>query len=480
MRPPFTIRTIVVVAALCLGGSANAQLRVAAWNITNWGVTSLPNARATAFQTSFYGNFMGRSMSPDIVMLSEVQTAAGLNTFVQLMNQAPGSPGDWAAYGWPSPIAPQLTLPDTQSACVYRTSKITPAGPVVTVSQGGGAPEPPRNTYRFDFYPAGYVAPGALMSVYNVHLKAGSAGSDESRRLLECQRIRLDANNLSVRGGIMVVGDFNISSSSAGSYQQLVGNQADNTGRVFDPINSPGTWGDQQSARFLHTQDQSNNQANVGMDDRYDFITMSSGLIDGDGLHYIGNANLAYSTTTWNDPNHSYRSYGNDGGSWIGGQSFGLRVTGNTMVGPTVAQALIDSTGGQSGHLPVIADLRVPPVAATDVPLIDFGLVGQGFVATAQIQINNVGNMSLWGADGIADLTYSFNTSGAYVGPGGAFTDRADDGPKTHTITLDTSNPGRINGTVTITTNDPLRPTMIVNCTALVAGRIIRPTPVVP
>lgn len=476
------LRSFAVSSLVMIAGASQAQLRIVAWNITNWYVTNQADPRIAAFQTSIYGEFQSRKMAPDIMMISEIGNANSLAAFVTMLNQAPGSPGDWAAYAWPTPISPQTTLPDTQSACVYRTSKITPASPVVTISQGGGAPEPPRNTYRFDFYPSGYVTAEALMSVYNVHLKAGSASGDEPRRLVEAQRIRLNANGLSSRGGIIVCGDLNLSSSSAGSYQELIGNQLDNTGQVFDPIKSPGTWGDNINFKFIHTQDQwvsSGTGAGVGMDDRYDFILMDAKLLDGEGLHYIGNSNLAYSTTTWNDPNHSYRCWGNDGSSWYSGTSHGLTVTGNTMVGATIAQALINSTGGQSGHLPVFADLRVPPVAATNVATLDFGIVGQGLTATLPIQVNDNGDLLKWGTDGVADLLYSFNTTGNFFGPSGSFTDRADDGAKTHLITVNTTNPGRINGTVTITTNDPLRPTLTINCTAMVAGRITRP-PSVP
>lgn len=410
-------------------------------------------------------------MNPDIIFLTEIINQTSLNTLVNVFNNAFGSPGDFAAYQF-------LTGPDTQAACLYRTSMVVPMGNPVLISAGGSAPEPPRNTYRYDFCPVGYVNSATTISVYNVHLKAGDASGDRSRRLLECQRIRLDANNLSQRAGIMVVGDFNIDSSSESSYQELIGNQADNSGRFFDPINTPGNWSGNASFKYVHTQDQYASDgigAGIGIDDRYDFIIMDGGLLDGIGMHYLGNSNIPYSTSTWNDPNHSYRSWGNDGSSWYSGTSHMLTIAGNTMVGPTIAQALVTSTGNQSGHLPLFADVRVPAVASTDVLNLDFGLIGPGFTYQLPLQVANTGDTIKWGMNGVADLSYSFNTTGSFFGPAGTFTDRADDGPKTHQITASTATPGRINGTVTITTNDPLRPTLTINCTALIVGTVSPP-----
>jgi hypothetical protein len=196
-------------------------------------------------------------------------------------------------------------------------------------------------------------------------MKAGSTSSDQSRRLVESQRIRDNAQGLDTNpsNGVndalpagynfALVGDFNIQTSTQAAYQELVGSQANNAGRFFDPINTPGSWNNSSAYRFVHTQN-----PNADMDDRLDFILVSASLIDGGGIDYIGNSALAYSTSTWNDPNHSYRVWGNDGTSY----GAGITVSGNTMVGATIAQAIKDSVGGSAtgGHLPVFLDLTLP------------------------------------------------------------------------------------------------------------------------
>jgi hypothetical protein len=171
--------------------------------------------------------------------------------------------------------------------------------------------------------------------------------------LLEAQRIRDDAEALPSGWHFLLGGDFNIQSSFQSAYQELVGSQANNDGRFTDPIKTPGSWNNTSTYRIVHTQDP---VGAGGMDDRHDQILVSSGLVDGAGADYIGDPDTAYSTTTWDDPSHSYRSWGNDGTSF----NVAMTITGNQMVGTTIAQALANTAAG-GGHLPVFLDLRVPP-----------------------------------------------------------------------------------------------------------------------
>jgi hypothetical protein len=158
---------------------------------------------------------------------------------------------------------------------------------------------------------------------------------DQDRRTLEAEAIRDDAATLPADWHFLLAGDFNIQNSDQEAYQVLVGLGDAGAGRFFDPIKRPGDWNNEVSFRFVHTQDPS---GAGGMDDRHDQILVSANLIDAGGVDYVGNANVPYSSSAWDDPNHSYRSWGNDGSSF----NAGLRVDGNTMVGPTIAQALID------------------------------------------------------------------------------------------------------------------------------------------
>lgn len=251
-----------------------------------------------------------------------------------------------------------------------------------------------------------------------------------------------------------------MASSTETAYVELVGSQANNAGQFFDPIKSPGTWGG-SNFRYIHTQDPA---GGGGMDDRYDIILLSSNLIDTSGFQYIGNPNVAFSTSTWNDPNHSYRCWGNDGTSY----NVALTVANNANVGASIAQAL-KNAATSSGHLPVYLDLRVPAKASVSTTSIHFGKVLQGLKPLrASLTVQNVGDTGIWSAAGVAPLKYSFSASPGFFVPSGNFAVAPGASPNSHDLWLDTRTPGWKTGQIVIQTDDPEQPVRIVNVTGYV------------
>ena len=436
-----------------LASLSSAQLRVVQYNVTNY---AGPNAaRDAAFQTALFGSFQGRSASPDIFVGEEFISASALTNFVNKMNQAPGSPGDYVA-------APFIDGPDTDTVFIYRPSKVTLIGNPVVVAVGGGNPINPRNIMRYDVQIVGYSSLGASISIYGSHMKAGTSTnpSDEARRLYEAQKIRTNAETLS--RPFMVCGDLNCRDSGDQGIAWLLASQTDNSGRLFDPIKTPGTWYSNSSMKFVHTQDPVIGQA--GMDDRFDFILLSAALIDGDGLDYIGNPNIAYSTTTWNDPNHSYRCWGNDGTSY--NQS--IKITGNTMVGSAIAQSLTDDAGGQSGHLPVLLDMRVPPKIGAP-PTLAFGSTKLFRPKTVMLTVSHDGDLAKWTSNGLAPLKFTMAASAGFsvvgtqqtISPGSSLS---------FPVTMSAQSSGLKTGAITITTNDPDHPVKTVTLSGAVFG----------
>lgn len=435
--------------SLLVAAVASAQLRVATWNMSNYS-----GGRTADIQTTVYGVYQERSLTPDIIICQEFLTAPAVTALTSILNSAPGSPGDWAG-------APFVDGPDTDSALVYRTSKVTLLG-VTVVATGGTAPNHPRNIMRYDVQLAGYSSPGAVLACYSTHMKAGTNGSDMQRRLLEAQRIRDDAEALDPAWHFLVGGDLNIQDSTQAAYQELVGSQANNAGRFYDPIDTPGSWNNNGAFHFVHTQDPI---GPGGMDDRHDQLLLCDGLVDGDGFDYIGDPASPYSTTTWDDPNHSYRAWGNDGTSF----NMTLTITGNQMVGAAIAQALVNVAVG-AGHLPVFLDLRVPPKVGSD-EAIDFGQVEQGTVAEAELTVWNAGDAALWTAGGIADLQYTLTASTGFGAPPGTFFAPAGGSENAHTITMDTSTVGLLSGTLVIASNAPDELSRVVT----LSGEVIPP-----
>ncbi|VAX39632.1 hypothetical protein MNBD_PLANCTO03-451 [hydrothermal vent metagenome] len=438
---PFVLAGALVLAALAPATAANTDgLRIVAWNVSNYG-----GGRVAAIQTSVYGEFEGRSMAPDAILLQEMMSAGGVVQFVQALNTAPGSPGDWA-------MAPFIDGNDTDNGFVYRTSKLTLLDTLV-IAQGGPAPNHPRDVNRYDVQLVGYASEEATISLYSTHMKAGSGSSDKQRRLLEAQRIRADADALPDGRHFILGGDFNIQSSFQQAYIELTFDRSGDSGRFRDPIATPGSWNNNSSFRFVHTQDPA---GGGGMDDRLDQVLISYTLTDSDGLDYIGDPTTPYATDTWDDPLHSYRSWGNDGSSY----NTTLRIAGNTMVGPEIATALVTMAAGL-GHLPVFLDLRVP-ARITAEPVLDFGLLTVGDAASQTITIGNAGDTTLWGPEGIGQLTYTLDTPAPYDAPAGPHQDEAGGPLNEHAVTLDTSAVGYFEVVMSIASNDPEAPTLEV------------------
>jgi len=479
------MRSLICCAGLtvaCGASSASAQLRVAAWNLSNYD----GDDRVSAIQTAVYGvvpagPLMGDRMRPDIILLQEFQTATALATFVSVLNTAAGSPGDWAA-------APFVNGADDESCMVFRTSKVQLLNNE-TISIGSSVlPNPPRNTYRYDVRPVGYTGVLATVGMYSSHMKAQDSGSDDDlRRLTEVQRIRDNAAGIDTAGtgtgmppGYLFLfgGDTNIQRAGSTEYIEFVGSQADNSGRFFDPIKSGvnggssstnGNWNSNTNYRFIHTQDPS---GAGGMDDRHDQILVSGEFIDGPGFEYIGNSNVQFSQTTWNDPNHSYRCWGNDGDSCCNSP---LDTVNNGMVGNTIAAALVACATPAGGHLPVYLDLKVPSEITSDL-VIDFGTVVQGSVVTRPLSVSNAGNVALWTVAGIANLSYTLAASAGFSAPGGAFGDVAGGTVNSHTISMNTATLGMRSGTITIASDAPDQPSRTVTLMGNVVTNNLAPT----
>jgi len=468
--------TRFVVGALLAcsyGASVQAQLRVAQWNITNYG-----SGRTADFRTAIYDSFQGRSMNPDVIIAEEVQSESGAINFRNILNSYPGGPTDWT-YATFIDFAG-----DTDNALFYRTSKVTFLD-VTTLSQntGSGAGQAPRPNQRYRVRLNGYSSAGAEMYLYASHMKAGSTPGDRDRRTPEAQRLRDDAEALPTGSAFILGGDFNIQSWNETAYQILVSSMVNNSGRFFDPIKSPGSatpagnWNANNNYRFIHTQDPATCDAACGagcggggMDDRFDQLLVSNALIDGNGLEYVGNANVTYSTTTWNDPNHSYRCWGNDGTSF----NCRLNTTTNAMVGPAIAQALVNAANGL-GHLPVYMDVQVP-AKVSSVTNVNFGTVLVGSVATQTIQISNSVSVSQWSragnGTGIDNLDYTLSTTAGFIAPAGAFSASAGVAGNTHVLGMSTATPGMKMGTLTIASDDPDQPTRLV----MLTGNVVTPS----
>lgn len=348
------VSLLVVAIGACAFAGAQS-VRIAAWNISNY-----TGGRTSDIQNVTYLVGPNGRMAPDMIIGQEMDSDAGATAFLSALNTAAGSPGDWQR----SNDTLTGSTGSNDLVLFYRTTKFSLVGGPINISTpgsvGSNSNQAPRAAYRWDVKITGNSNTNEVLAVYGNHMKAGDQVADQVRRQPTCDDIRNNANSLGANYQFLYGGDTNTQTSSQTPYQTLVGSSANNNGRFFDPINTPGSWNNNNSFRFVHTQDPVFNSGTgaAGMDDRHDQILVSSGLVNGTGTDYVGNSAIPYSTTTWNDPNHSYRAWGNDGTSF----NAALNTTSNAMVGNTIAQSIINCATTAGGHLPVFLDLRYTPV----------------------------------------------------------------------------------------------------------------------
>jgi len=193
-----------------------------------------------------------------------------------------------------------------------------------------------------------YIETNDEIRLYGLHLKAGTGSNDESEREQEATALRNYLNTLNANTHFFVLGDFNFYDSNEGGFQVLTEPQIDNDGQVFDPINRIGNWHNSSSYSDVHTQstratDYGDGGAPGGMDDRFDFIFVSSSVLSASDVNYVEN---------------SYTSYGNDGNHF--NQS--INAGNNSAVPDEIADALYVA----SDHLPVYMEIvfsgTLPPM----------------------------------------------------------------------------------------------------------------------
>ena len=173
-----------------------------------------------------------------------------------------------------------------------------------------------------------------------MHLKAGNTDTDASDRTAMAQKLMNFLNSFNKNTNYLVMGDFNLYSSSEGAYQQLTNHPNANI-RFYDFINKSGDWSNNPYFSLYHTQSTHSNSncfIGGGLDDRFDFILGNINTITGaKGFKYIAN---------------SYTTLGQDGLHFNKGL---LDSPTNTTVPSNVLEALY----WNSDHLPIISKFIV-------------------------------------------------------------------------------------------------------------------------
>uniref|UniRef100_A0A832I305 Choice-of-anchor D domain-containing protein n=1 Tax=Eiseniibacteriota bacterium TaxID=2212470 RepID=A0A832I305_UNCEI len=409
---------LAVLAALVTLAPAAHALRIVNYNILNYPGPSV-SVRNPHFRTIL------EPLEPDVVVVQEMTSQAGVDSFRNnVLNVL--WPGEWAS-------APFINGNDTDNALFYRTTKVQ--------FLGGWAWYPnPLNLLRlvncYRLKPVGYVSEQAEFRVYSQHLKASTGSTNEAQRLAEATGIRDSMNAVPPGTHCILTGDFNIYSGAEPAFTRLLESQADNDGRLYDPLNAPlSNWNSVPSLAALYTQspcngvDCASGASTGGLDDRFDMFLPTYNMRDGDGLDLLAS---------------TYVPVGNDG------LHFNMAITDPPTIpeGAAYADALLKA----SDHLPIRVDLQLPAKMLVPVAALDFGTAIVGATVTQSLAVTNPA------APPADTLEYSFAIPAGFTAPAGTLAVLPEN-VASDAIGLDTATPGVKAGTLVVSGNDFDNPT---------------------
>jgi endonuclease/exonuclease/phosphatase family metal-dependent hydrolase len=282
-------------------------LRIATYNLLRY-----PGRDAA--QRNVYFRTVVHTIDPDVLAVQEMESQPGVDFFLS----------DVLNYTEPNKYA---TVPfhdgtDTDNGFFYKSSVVDFLGASYIGTDL-------RDIAEYRFVLTGF---SDTVRLYSVHLNAGE--SDSIARFQEATILRNYLNALPAGTSFVVVGDFNIYSSSEPAFQKMVDSEPNNNGRCTDPLNAVGIWNNNSAFRLIHTQSPRTRSfgggTTGGLDDRFDMILTSSAIDTG----FV---------------RATYTAYGNDGAHF----NDSINRLPNGAVPDTVANALHYA----SDHLPVFADV---------------------------------------------------------------------------------------------------------------------------
>ncbi|MBK9639517.1 MAG: hypothetical protein IPO63_17565 [Bacteroidetes bacterium] len=285
----YTSRFVLVLGLVFCSHHSFSQssdtIKVASYNLLHYPDISSGAASVadTAFRHPFYRTIIS-SINPDILVVEEVQSAAGFTWFLNGVMNA-----NQNIYG----AATFINGPDMDAGLFFRSSKFQFINTTTIITDL-------RNIYEFKLL---HLASGDTLRVYAVHLKASVGSAEEQQRLVEVDSLRKVTNALPPGSNFMVMGDFNIYGSQEPAYVKLLQVQPGVEGHFVDMINLPGIWNNSLYSSH-HTQSTRTRSfgsgSTGGVDDRFDMILYSKGIAEAGGMEVIPNSLVPFG----NDGNH--------------------------------------------------------------------------------------------------------------------------------------------------------------------------------
>lgn len=267
---------------------------------------------------------------PDIFMVCELQNEVGadlvLNTSLNSEN---------TSYSRAEFVHNQSSGSDLQQLIYYKTNKFSLESEEVITT-----PVRDINKYVLKLNTIDQEADPIYIYVYVAHLKSSQGTDNKQLRLEMVTEFTNDLENIAPNSFVIFSGDFNLYTSTEPAYQKLL--DPNNAIQMIDPINTLGSWHNNEDFQEIHSQSTRLSSggfgagAGGGLDDRFDFITISETIMSNPKLHYITD---------------SYKSFGNNG------NCYNIDINDESCIG-TFSQELRDNLYNMSDHLPIIMQLE--------------------------------------------------------------------------------------------------------------------------
>jgi len=297
------------------------------------------------------------------------------------------------------------------NAIVYNTNTVQLIASVGVGTPLGSSNGEYRQVMRYEFAPAG-VTPTTNNEfyIYVSHYKSGTTSADLTARTGESGIIRTNSASLPTDARVLYVGDYNVSTSSEVSYQNIVGTSLIGI-RGVDPFNNLGGAGVDWTANSLLNQKSDSCRS---LHYRDDFEVMSTNVYRGlpGGLAYVSG---------------TYHTFGNNGSvPYEKAVTFSNNsLDADLQVSPPIsaAQCYTNLYGG-SDHLPVVADYTIPIPSSAPVASFSGGPTSGLVPLTVTFTDTSTGSITNWswnfGDGGTTNLAansvlYTYNTAGVYT-----------------------------------------------------------------
>lgn len=414
----------------CVAAHAQAQLRVVSYNLLDK-PASLIDQTTISHLNAVFGAIAtdqtnGVAKRPDILFLSE-QTAQSPANLATILNNLYGV----TSYTSVIPNSPESQGSNDLIAYVYDTASVSISSAPTALPITSNYPRP---TVRAGFRPVGYSGAASDLYVYGMHTKASNTAADALQRSNQTLAARANADSeLPAGSNIIYAGDFNVYTANEQGYRNLF---AAGNGQAADPIdqsyNSSGaaiSWSNNAAYASIHTQSTrtttlSDGGATGGVDDRFDFQLVSTAMMDGNGISYIG------PTVPDSGTSHSYKAFGNNG------TTFNRSI--NDPLNTSKPAAVLNGLFNLSDHLPVVADYQLPAKMSVAVGNAPANVIA-GAVVQIDVTIANSANVSsVFGADALDfSVTASHSIEGTQQGSVRATHDAAH-----RTMTVNTADNG--------------------------------------